>query len=374
MKSITVTEKDSYCTDMMKHLDIQRRNELFCDVIVEVGSGDDQACLKAHRNVLCAASPFFYDALNSDMKDNKEGEIRLEKMSKASTEQVIDYLYSGHVEVTKENASQLGATTECRATLTSTKRAGSFGSAVDVRTMNNLNGFKCWVHIFSGSFGSFGSAVDERTMNNLNGMKCWVHIFSGSFGSFGSAVDERTMNNLNGMKCWVHIFSGSFGSFGSAVDERTMNNLNGMKYWVHIFSGSFGSFGSAVDERTMNNLYGIKCWVHIFSGSFGSFGSAVDERTMNNLNGMKYWVHIFSGSFGSFGSAVDERTMNNLYGIKCWVHIFSGSFGSAVDIRLRSINCLAVIVEFINLAVRFALMAGQWIKELEIIVIRLILL
>ena len=59
-------------------------------------------------------------------------------------------------------ASVRGATTECRATLTSTKRAGSFGSAVDVRTMNNLYGIKCWVHIFSGSFGSFGSAVDIR--------------------------------------------------------------------------------------------------------------------------------------------------------------------------------------------------------------------
>ena len=113
MKSITVTGKDSYCTEMMKRLDIQRRNELFCDVIVEVGSVDDQARLKAHRNVLCAASPFFYDALNSDMKENKEGEIRLEETSKALIEELIDYLYSGHVEVTKENAKQLFAQADC---------------------------------------------------------------------------------------------------------------------------------------------------------------------------------------------------------------------------------------------------------------------
>ena len=36
VKSIKVAGKDSYCTEMMKRLDIQRRNELFCDVIVEV--------------------------------------------------------------------------------------------------------------------------------------------------------------------------------------------------------------------------------------------------------------------------------------------------------------------------------------------------
>ena len=40
------------------------------------------------------------------------------------------------------------------------KRAGSFGSAVDVRTWYKLFGLKSWVHIFSGSFGS---AVDVRT-------------------------------------------------------------------------------------------------------------------------------------------------------------------------------------------------------------------
>ena len=109
VKSIKVAGKDSYCTEMMKRLDIQRRNELFCDVIVEAGSHDDQARLKAHRNVLCAASPFFYDAPNNNMQEKKEGEIRLEETNKASIEEVIDYLYSGHVEVTKENANQLFA-------------------------------------------------------------------------------------------------------------------------------------------------------------------------------------------------------------------------------------------------------------------------
>lgn len=61
---------------MMKRLDSQRRDELFCDVIVEVGSGDDQGRLKAHRVVLCAASLFFFNALNSDMKEKNEGVVR----------------------------------------------------------------------------------------------------------------------------------------------------------------------------------------------------------------------------------------------------------------------------------------------------------
>ena len=106
-KPIAETEEHSFCTEMMKRLNILRRNELFCDVILEVGSGNNQARLKAHRNVLCAASPFFYNALNSDMKEKKEGIIRFEEISKASMEELLDYFYTGHVEITKENAFKL---------------------------------------------------------------------------------------------------------------------------------------------------------------------------------------------------------------------------------------------------------------------------
>ena len=91
--------------EMMKRLDIQRRNEQFCDVILEVGSGDDQARLKAHRVVLCAASPFFYNALNSDMKEKKEGVIRLEETSKAVMEEVLEYLYTGDIDINEDSAN-----------------------------------------------------------------------------------------------------------------------------------------------------------------------------------------------------------------------------------------------------------------------------
>ncbi|XP_078372072.1 kelch-like protein 11 [Oculina patagonica] len=107
LEPITETEEHKFCVKMMKRLDIQRRNEQFCDVILEVGSGDDQARLKAHRVVLCAASPFFFNALNSDMKEKKEGVIRLEETSKAVMEEVLEYLYTGHVDINEHNAFDL---------------------------------------------------------------------------------------------------------------------------------------------------------------------------------------------------------------------------------------------------------------------------
>ena len=101
------SDMQQFCVEMMKRLDVQRRNEQFCDVVLEVGSGDDQTCFKAHRIVLCAGSPFFYNALNSDMKEKKEGVIRLENTSKAVMEELLEYLYTGHVDVTQRNAFDL---------------------------------------------------------------------------------------------------------------------------------------------------------------------------------------------------------------------------------------------------------------------------
>ena len=56
-------------------------------MILEVGSaGDDQARLKAHRIVLSAASPFFYNALNSEMKEKKEGVVLTIERNQQSTD------------------------------------------------------------------------------------------------------------------------------------------------------------------------------------------------------------------------------------------------------------------------------------------------
>ena len=104
---IKETDKQQFCVEMMKRLHIQRKNEQFCDVVLEVCNGEDKARFNAHRVVLSAASPFFYSALNSDMKESKEGLIRLEDTSKIAIEQLLDYLYTGHLDVTEHNAFDL---------------------------------------------------------------------------------------------------------------------------------------------------------------------------------------------------------------------------------------------------------------------------
>ena len=84
---IKETDKQQFCVEIMKRLDIQRKKGQFCDIVLEVCNGEDKARFNAHRVVLSAASPFFYSALNNDMKESKEGVIRLEDTSKVAIEE-----------------------------------------------------------------------------------------------------------------------------------------------------------------------------------------------------------------------------------------------------------------------------------------------
>lgn len=80
-----------FCRHIIKRLDVQRRNDHLCNAILEIGSYEDQGRLKAHRVVLCAASPLFYSAL---LKKKEEAFIWLEDTSKVLVEQVLDFFLS----------------------------------------------------------------------------------------------------------------------------------------------------------------------------------------------------------------------------------------------------------------------------------------
>ena len=66
----------------------------------------DNREFKAHRNVLSAASLFFCKLLQSDMKENREGIVRFEEISGSVMEDVLQFIYTGTVEVTQENSKE----------------------------------------------------------------------------------------------------------------------------------------------------------------------------------------------------------------------------------------------------------------------------
>ena len=101
---ITDSEQASFCVEVAKRLNMQRKQGQLCDITLVAKDGEE---LQAHKNVLSAASPFFCKLLHSDMKENREGIVRFEEISGSVMEDVLEFIYTGTVKVTQENAKEL---------------------------------------------------------------------------------------------------------------------------------------------------------------------------------------------------------------------------------------------------------------------------
>ena len=101
------SDPSKHCQELIYRLDALRRKESFYDVTVSVKDKE----FKAHKLVLAASSPFFLSLLVSDMREGKEQFIRieLEEATGSVMEEVLKYIYTGNVAVTKENAHDLVA-------------------------------------------------------------------------------------------------------------------------------------------------------------------------------------------------------------------------------------------------------------------------
>ena len=101
---ISYAEQAAFCVELAKRLNRLRRQDHLCDITLMT---KDHKEFKANRNVLSAASPFFCKLLQSDMKENREGIVRFEEISDAVMEDVLEFIYTGSVEVIQENCKDL---------------------------------------------------------------------------------------------------------------------------------------------------------------------------------------------------------------------------------------------------------------------------
>ena len=87
----------------------RKENELFmpkdtpdqpCDVILLVEDGKE---FKVHKQVLSQASSYFEKLLNSDMKESREGIVRLEMFSESAMRNTLQFIYTGDVQILAED-------------------------------------------------------------------------------------------------------------------------------------------------------------------------------------------------------------------------------------------------------------------------------
>ena len=61
---------------------------------------------KAHRRVLSEASPFFEKVFNSDMRESYEGVVRLEMLTELCLRDILEFIYTGSVQISAEDNAQ----------------------------------------------------------------------------------------------------------------------------------------------------------------------------------------------------------------------------------------------------------------------------
>ena len=97
-------EQNSFCVELLKRLNLQRNQNYLCDVTLVAKEGNE---FRAHKNVLSAASPFFVKLLQSEMREKDEGVIRFEDISELILADVLEFIYTGSVEINETNAKAL---------------------------------------------------------------------------------------------------------------------------------------------------------------------------------------------------------------------------------------------------------------------------
>lgn len=73
------------------------------DITLVVEDGKE---IRAHQRILAHASPFFEKLLGSDMKEANEGVVRLEMLSEPMLGDILEFIYTGCVQISTEDRAQ----------------------------------------------------------------------------------------------------------------------------------------------------------------------------------------------------------------------------------------------------------------------------
>lgn len=95
--------KPSYKDELLMEANRLRQEGILCDVTLQVGKRE----FSGHRLVLASSSPFFRALFTTKMKENLSGNFRLDGVSDSVMEDLLNYIYTGEIEITHENVRDL---------------------------------------------------------------------------------------------------------------------------------------------------------------------------------------------------------------------------------------------------------------------------
>eukprot|EP00795_Rhopilema_esculentum_P009185 gene9185-16859_t len=96
--------KSTHANRVLKLMNSHRKEcKKLCDV--ELVVGDER--ISAHRSVLAACSPYFYAMFNGELIESKQRVVHLKDVQRDALELLVDFAYTGNLDVTVENAQSL---------------------------------------------------------------------------------------------------------------------------------------------------------------------------------------------------------------------------------------------------------------------------
>ncbi|GFO40755.1 kelch-like protein 21 [Plakobranchus ocellatus] len=98
-----VLDESEYGQSILAKLNEFRQDSLFTDAVLCVGQEE----FPCHKNVLAVSSPYFQAMFTSDLRESRENRISFNEVSPLTLKRVIDYAYSGKVEITTSNAQEM---------------------------------------------------------------------------------------------------------------------------------------------------------------------------------------------------------------------------------------------------------------------------
>ena len=182
LKPICDVEQSSFCVELLKRLNLQRGQNYLCDITLVAREGKE---FKAHKNVLSAASPFFVKLLQSEMKEKEEGVIRFEDISELILADILEFIYTGSVEINETNATDLIIAAEYLLIEGLKTKSGRFleqqqmTSSNCISTLNFAEKYRCEELVMNSTkfiLENFASVTESEEFLNLKAeeVETWI--------------------------------------------------------------------------------------------------------------------------------------------------------------------------------------------------------
>ncbi|KAF7652615.1 hypothetical protein LDENG_00094570 [Lucifuga dentata] len=103
----------TYCSELCRRQNEQRKMGLFCDVTLVFKSGERVQSLSAHRSVLSAATDYFTPVLSGQFSESRSGLVEMKEWNSVTgpepetVERVVQFMYTGEIKVTTGNVHEV---------------------------------------------------------------------------------------------------------------------------------------------------------------------------------------------------------------------------------------------------------------------------